>query len=228
MAPHGPAPRHGGGRRGAGAAQSCRHWHQMETGTRSQWRHAPPNGDWGRARLWWRGGTSTSGTMTLAFPKTFPLAAGREDAENRLSINSQSFLPGPSCRCLLTSTVLANSDTAIWGQTWTQQYILLKKLKFDEESPSRHLSLHFQYIATILWARCSLISSRYCSQQRQIWEDFVQVMSRALCWRERFEIGSNLPTIILANAFQTVGLPKIPKEFFWNLQRSLLKLCQIA
>ena len=185
-----------------------------------------------RSTKWWlRGGNTVMEGRDLYIrhdlSENFP-GCEREKTPNRLSINSQSFLPGPSCRCLLTSTVLANSDTAIWGQTWTQQYILLKKLKFDEESPSRHLSLHFQYIATILWARCSLISSRYCSQQRQIWEDFVQVMSRALCWRERFEIGSNLPTIILANAFQTVGLPKIPKEFFWNLQRSLLKLCQIA
>ena len=218
MAPHGPAPARPPRR--AGAAQSCRE-HQMASRSSTQW-HVPPNGDWGEATLWWRGGTSTSG-KDLSFP-----GCEREKTPNRLSINSQSFLPAPSCRCLLTSTVLANSDTAIWGQTWTQQYILLKKLKFDGESPSRHLSLHFQYIATILWARCSLISSRYCSQQRQIWEDFVQVMSRALCWRERFEIGSNLPTIILANAFQTVGLAKIPKEFFWNLQRSLLKLCQIA
>ena len=35
----------------------------------------------------------------LGFPENFPPhRAGREDAENRLSINSQSFLPAPSCR----------------------------------------------------------------------------------------------------------------------------------
>ena len=33
----------------------------------------------------------------LGFPENFPPQQRREDAENRLSINSQSFLPAPSC-----------------------------------------------------------------------------------------------------------------------------------
>ena len=47
------------------------------------------------------------------------------------------------------------------------------------------------------------------SVELKIWEDFVQVMLRAL-WRERFEIGSNLPTIILA----TECLLGFPAKFF--------------
>ena len=49
----------------------------------------------------------------------------------------------------------------------------------------------------------------FCSLLGEIWEDFVQVMLRAL-WRERFEIGSNLPTIILA----TECLLGFPAKFF--------------
>ena len=101
MAPHGPAPAPLGGRRpaAAAAAQSCRE-HQMAStrSSPSQW-HLPPNGDWGEATLWWRGGTSTSGTTTLAsFPKTFPLAVERRRRKPTFDKFPKFFSPGPSCR----------------------------------------------------------------------------------------------------------------------------------
>ena len=68
MAPHGPvchtALAGGRGPGAVGAAQSCRH--QMGSTRPSKWDQAlAPNGEQGRATLWWRGGTSTSGTSTL-------------------------------------------------------------------------------------------------------------------------------------------------------------------
>ena len=167
------------------------------------WQPTPPNGDWGRTTQWWRGGTSTSGTWS--FPPI--LLEGENAAQTNFWRIPWAF---DRHQAVFTTIVWADSDTAIGGKLGQD---------VSTENPNFvcwntwHFPLSWWWNNQVFCGEHSHLICRnsidFCSLPGEIWEDFVQVMLRAL-WRERFEIGSNLPTIILA----TECLLGFPAKFF--------------
>ena len=167
------------------------------------WQPTPPNGDSGRTTQWWRGGTSTSGTWS--FPPI--LLEGENAAQTNFWRIPWAF---DRHQAVFTTIVWADSDTAIGGKLGQD---------VSTENPNFvcwntwHFPLSWWWNNQVCCGEHSHLICRnsidFCSLPGEIWEDFVQVMLRAL-WRERFEIGSNLPTIILA----TECLLGFPAKFF--------------
>ena len=133
---------------------------------------------------------------------------GRKRCTDKLLTNSPSFRQALGC---LYSHCLSQFWYCNWGQAWTQHV--------SKENPNFvcwntwHFPLSWWWNNQVFCGEHSHLICRnsidFCSLPGEIWEDFVQVMLRAL-WRERFEIGSNLPTIILA----TECLLGFPAKFF--------------